>query len=269
MNSNRRLALALAITALAATRSNGAVVADSLPYIGTPDWTTGAFDPTSVDAQPNATTLGTAPYRSVFFGWGTAYNNVPSWTPGDDAAGNELTLTASFGPRATYGGPADWTAYMYDGAYSFEARFNPTRCEDYGYSNCYAPPALPGVDRYFGEPDRAGNSIRQCVARDTSVDHSYDILMKNGLLSYTIDGHSYSGLATAIGHYQLLIIGDESGYTGTGAGTMRISAVSFDNAPDADVALSAVPEPASWATMLGGFGLIGALRRRRAGSVAA
>lgn len=41
-------------------------------------------------------------------------------------------------------------------------------------------------------------------------------------------------------------------------------------APEAGVPTSAVPEPASWAMMLGGFGLIGgALRRRGMARVAA
>jgi PEP-CTERM motif len=46
--------------------------------------------------------------------------------------------------------------------------------------------------------------------------------------------------------------------------TSFIDAVSLDLAP-----LSAVPEPASWALMIAGFGLVGASMRRRAGAVLA
>lgn len=58
-------------------------------------------------------------------------------------------------------------------------------------------------------------------------------------------------------------------YTGDGTGAVRLrvtgaaAAGRFGGALD-NVAISSVPEPASWAMMIGGFGLVGAnLRRRR------
>ncbi len=62
---------------------------------------------------------------------------------------------------------------------------------------------------------------------------------------------------------QLWVIGDGSGTTPTGQGTMVLSAISLDNAPTESLLTSNVPEPASWATMAGGFGLLGAALRRR------
>jgi hypothetical protein len=101
---------------------------------------------------------------------------------------------------------------------------------------------------------------RTFVALDPTIYHNYGFSMIGGQVSYTIDGVHYDGTAVASGS-RILVIGDGSGSSPNGSGSMRIARVSIDN----DIAaLPAVPEPASWAMMAGGFGLLGAALRRRA-----
>ena len=62
-------------------------------------------------------------------------------------------------------------------------------------------------------------------------------------------------------------IGVGSGWTGSFKGAVDDVSVDFANGPHTtynfEVASGAVPEPASWAMMLGGFGLVGGAMRRR------
>jgi hypothetical protein len=62
-------------------------------------------------------------------------------------------------------------------------------------------------------------------------------------------------------------IGVGSGWTGSFKGAVDDVSIAFGGGPQAtynfEVASGAVPEPASWAMMLGGFGLVGGAMRRR------
>jgi len=88
--------------------------------------------------------------------------------------------------------------------------------------------------------------------------------MKNGLVRYRINDSFYTGFAQATSS-QILVIGDGSGSTLTGSGSMTVLSASLDNGSTAN--LSLVPEPGTWALMIGGFGLAGAAARRRSGRV--
>ena len=168
-------------------------------------------------------------------------------------------LTASFGPSNVYGPNADWSAYFLDQQYEAALIFNPTHCD----WNCYGPAGQSGVEIYFGQAGSPWNAVSQFVALDTSQLHTYEFLLKGGLVSYRIDGSVYSGQALSVGYSSsLLVIGDGSGSTGTGQGSMTISAVSFDTSPSENILLP-TPEPATWATMLIGFGLVGRTLRIR------
>lgn len=84
-------------------------------------------------------------------------------------------------------------------------------------------------------------------------DYTLNINLGSGLFTYTVDGHSSSFDANGSTSINSVIL---QGYN---------SGNSYDIHWDNLNASGAVPEPASWALMLGGFGLLGgAMRRRKA-----
>ncbi|MEQ8233207.1 MAG: PEP-CTERM sorting domain-containing protein [Gammaproteobacteria bacterium] len=236
-----------------ATTTHAAVVADSLPYTGTPAWTDYTFAGTSMSLQNGATqsVLSTAANAGVWFGWGhgAVYNNTPAWAPGDPASGNQLYLEAAFSADA-----ADWSAYLHDGSYSAGLSFAPTGC-DGNAGSCYGVDGQAGVR--LSHP--GGGSFH---ALDLTVPHTYEFLLKDGLVAYRIDGvQVYAGVAGGNpAAYPLMVIGDGSGSTRTGRGSMTVHAVNFDNAPTASV--SVVPVPAALPLLAGALGAL-SLRRRR------
>ena len=229
--------------------AEAAVVANTLPPSA--DWTVsnaGAFNTTAT-----STTLTTG-FSGVWFGWGPAgiYGYQPAWTPGNSADGNYLSLTASFSANAE-----DWNTYLYDRNHFAGLTFAPTLTGSYGGG------AQSGVTLQFA------TSAQFVAISDLTQPHTYEFLLKNGQVSYRIDGVAYTGAALVSDPgFKLLVIGDGSGSSPTGVGSMTIGGVAFDNAPAADVlTTTAVPEPAAWALMIGGFGMAGAaLRRRSAGA---
>ncbi len=251
-----RLCIA-AVTALVANAAGAAIVADSLPYAGTPDWSDVEFPGTSMTASGGESTLTTGLGLGVWFGW-LGSQNPPGWSIAGNAQGNYLSLTAKFAS-----GSDDWSAYMSDGSRFALMYFNQTPC-DPTYVNCYAYNGTPGVTLYFAGAT-PGTASTQFVDLDTTQYATYEWLMRDDTITYRINGHAYSGTAIPTGGQQLLIIGDGSGSSPSGTGEMRIAGVSFDAAPDFNSLPSLVPEPGSWAMLIAGFGLIGAvLRRRRA-----
>ena len=248
------------------TTAGAATVVDTLPYQGTPGWTDIVFGGTTMTTNGTTSTLATTNFQGVWFGWGAWYGDQPGWTPGTSAAGNYLSLTAAFSPNA-----ADWSAYFYDQSHAVSMLFAPTPCPP--ADNCYNYAPATGVNIYFRDPLNSGGAVSQFVSLDPSLTHTYEFLLKGGAVSYRIDGTAYTGLAQEVSlGAPLLVIGDGSGSSPSGVGSMKISGVQFDNAYSANQlsSIAAVPEPATWAMMLGGFGLAGAsLRRRRSDRIAA
>jgi len=238
---------------LAATLPAQALVVDSLVYDNSPDWTVIVFGGTSMSSNGSSTVLSTAQGRGVWFGNGSNYGDTPAWSLGNSSSGNYLSLRASFSS-----GSADWSAYLLDGNHEAAWQFNPTNCAN----DCYGLPALSGVQFLYGDSSDPSIARQGFVALDLTQQHQFDWLLKNGQVSYRIDGQVvFSGAAYALSYGSgLLVIGDGSGSTQSGVGAMTVYSSLVDTAP---AAISLVPEPASWALMLGGVATLLARGRRR------
>ena len=245
--------IAVALAAFAAAGSAQAIVVNSLPYEGTPDWIDYKFDG-NWSVGPNGESQLNTASGGIWFGNGN-YNDgsVPSWSMGNATSGNKIDLTM----RLT-SGSRDWGFYMGDGLYGAGFVFNPTYGCNGNAQDCYFAAYNVGVGFSFADPDNPGQSIDHFIALDLTVNHTFGILLKDGLLAYRVDGEVFKG--NALGGSSILVIGDGSGSTRTGLGSMLVSAVRIDTAPTQSVVLG-VPEPASWAMLVGGFGLLGAVLR--------
>ncbi len=243
----RRVSVLFA-TGLAMLASGGvnATVIDTLPYPGTPDWTDVVFSGTSMVLNPagTSTTLTTTPYAGVWFGWGDPVNYsaypTPAWSLGTDAEGNRLSVTASLASGAT-----DWYTNIYDGNYQATMILAP--CGSYLCSGLQ-----DGVKLLLADATDPSMAAYQFVPLDTTQSHTYEFLLKDGQVSYWIDGTSYySGAARAItlpNNLRVLSVGDGSGSTPTGTGSMTVTAVRLEAAVTA-------PEPGTLALL--GLGLAG------------
>ena len=246
----------------ATVSAQAATVASSLPYQSTPYWTdsAAAFPGTSMTTNGATSTLTTANSKGVWFGWGAVYADpAPSWTPGSAAQGNYFNMVASFSANAT-----DWHAYLYDRSYFALMSFNNTGCNG-NAGSCYnvnLAAEQQGLTVYHAETNGSTSTF---YALDLVQSHTFEFLLKNGQVSYRVDGlviYAGDAYVSAVS-YPLLVVGDGSGGTRTGRGSMTIYGVAIDNAPVLDTLVTAVPEPETYALMLAGLGLVGFAARRR------
>lgn len=249
--------LALLATLNVFAPAHAAVVVNSLPYTGTPDWTDTTFAGTSMTSNGTTSVLTTGQNLGVWFGYGVWYGDTPAWTPGSTSAGNYLAMTSSFSANA-----ADWSAYFYDMNHMAYFEFNSTGCGD--PHNCYSVPHEQGVRFWHADGGNATQPASSFLALDLTQAHTFEWLLKSGQVSYRIDGNVvYSGLAYQVPlGAPLLIIGDGSGSTLTGLGSMTIQGIAWDNAPVLST-LAPIPEPETYALMLAGLGLVGWVGRKR------
>ena len=255
MRSIRFIILSAALCiSLWIANTNAATVVDTLPFPGTPDWTEIINGGTSMvlNGAGTETVLTTGNNAGVYFGWGSAaegYGPEPSWSLGNNTDGNYVRIDAAFSADA-----ADWSMYMFDPTHSMSFLFAPTGCNG-NIGSCYGVDGDAGVR--LGHP--GGGTF---VALDLTETHTYEVLLKDGLVAYWIDGiQRYAGPSGPSTRNPLLVIGDGSGSTQTGRGSMTVFAAEVDNAPLANVV---VPLPASLPLLLGAVGLLFNPLRRRA-----
>jgi len=238
------LSAVIAILAIAWGTSQAAVVVDTLPFEGVPEWTDVVFSGTAMvleDTNPGrpgyeSTRIITEQSRGVWFGWSVYAHafNEPAWSPGSSLQGNYLRLDAQFGPSST-----DWSSYFYDDTFVAAITFGPTiGCDAFVANNggCYGLPRFEGIIVGLARDDDPRQIRDVFVPLDLAQTHTFETLLKNGLVTYHVDGNLVaSGPAVrAERGTPLAVIGDGSGPTLTGEGYMRVSRAVWDNAPTFD-----------------------------------
>lgn len=182
------------------------------------------FGGTSMTTDGSVLTMTTATARGLWFGSTSLTSS--------SAAGNYLAVDARFSSGAT-----EWFIYFGDGT-------NLALWE------------LGG--NYLAWEDSSGMSAN--VAQDLSTAfHRFEMWMQSGIVSYALDGNLlYSGAAISYSPTQLLI-GDSSGPTIGGTGSMFIDGVTFlggANYSSAPAIPDGVPEPSSLLLALAGVGML-------------
>jgi hypothetical protein len=177
----------------------------------------------------------------IWFGYHPAAYGNPGWSLGTDAQGQYVKIRARLTPGST-----EWSIYMHNGT---------------SMSNFY----LLNDAFQYSVPDTGGGTTANIFA-NMNVFRDYEIWMKGGKVVYKVDNTVwYAGNALPSGA-NLLIIGDGSGSTITGTGTMQIDSATiltgldFVSAPAMPLAAN-IPEPSSF--LLCGAGLLAAARLRR------
>lgn len=230
-----------------------ATVITNLPYANTPDWSDIIFSGTSMVNNGTSVTMTTAQNRGVWFG-NRSGANAPAWSLGNAATGNYVSLTSSFSSNA-----ADWSAYVNDGTYGAAFEFRPTGCIP---GNCYSFTGQQGFNFYY-RSTLDNSTQKSFVAMDLSVSNTFEMLLKNGTVSYRVNGNTlFTGAAYLTSDVGLLI-GDGSGSSLSGVGSMTITGLTVDTAPllASFPAPTSAPEPASWMLLMSGLAL--AVRRAR------
>ena len=243
-----------------------------------PEWTVVVFPGTAMSrdaaSDPGPLTMTTANVRGLWFGYNTSTLDyapyAPTWSPGTSAQGNYLSLGASFSGNA-----ADWHAYTIDGSHVAMFSFRPTGCNPNTAVNpagCYGVNGLAGIHYYVPSASNPAVSENRFHAiADMTQQHSFEWLLKGGDVWYRVDGVVvYGGAAASSGvtTSRSLLIGDSSGSSYSGRGSMTVHGVSIDTAPAATSLVSTVPEPGSWALLGGGLAVVGAAAARRRAAAA-
>lgn len=192
------------------------------------------FSGTSYALNSGQLTLTTAPLAGIFFGNGNAIGHPTNWSVADSATGNYLKVVTKLNPGAT-----DWSAYLQDGASFVLFSFNHS---EFSYATSLG-----------GSYNEVTNTLDM-----TSAFHTFEFLLKDGNVTYRLDESQvlYDGPAYSSSGAALMVIGDGSGSTPTGTGSMVIDHVTYQTDPP-----FAIPEPSTMG-LIGIFGCGTFLARR-------
>lgn len=213
-------------------------------------WTRVRFTETSFAVSGGVLNMATSPSRGLWFGNGTAIGHNPGWVFGSSSVGTYIDISMKLGANSE-----DWSLYFHDGSgYAGALTFNP--------AGAYNLPTNFGVSYLHAEPGNvAANGFLPMDLSDGF--HRMEVLLKNGMVSYAIDGVlAYSGQAFLSGTQQLLVIGDGSGPTQTGVGSMQVDRVHIDTAPQIST-LTSVPVPGALPLLGSALAAAAFMRRRR------
>lgn len=247
------LSLRIAIVAAAATISTGAMaqVVD------------GNYDAAYGAAKSTVTYLPGAPT-----------GNFGTPTPFTDAVGYSIFLTsdANFVYGFLQANPAGGSSYSIPGAnLYFDLNNAVSAGSDLGFEITNGRAFVPGAPGYSA--GTAATPLAGLTYAVSADGNGIEFSIANSLFTGPIAGLNYSdpnnpfaGPFPTIGSTVQLRLSQSFGYSVAGGSTYgraRLGEVVLGGAPTAPV-----PEPASWAMMIGGFGLLGAAVRRRSAKIA-
>jgi PEP-CTERM motif len=156
--------------------------------------------------------------------------------------------------------PGDaWTLTLVGRVNSFESNFGRSFGLSFGAGESLAIGIAGNAFQYL---DGAGaiTSIGLPPGFDPGAYNSYRLSIAGGLQSFTVNGVSIFSNQAVVGglaNPSSIYFGDGTGFANASA---NIRSVVFTSP-------GGVPEPASWALMISGFGLVGSAMRRRATTV--
>lgn len=204
------------------------------PYA--PLLTTIVFSGTGWSSDGNVLTINTAAIRGIWFGWADYVNDTPAWTPASNATGNYTKLVTRFSSNAT-----EWSNYLHDGTRGAALLFS-VRQEG----------ATEWVDVKV-----SGRTNSPVFSVNNATFHTYEFWLKNDTVTYAIDGQVVYTTEAFLTSSRIWLVGDGSGSTPGGTGSMYIDHAIYDSPGPA----IPVPEPASALLLLAATPLL-MLRRR-------